>query len=252
VSPTVVGRRIDLNADVGEGYRDDELLALVTSANVACGAHAGDAATMRATVRLARALGVRVGAHPGFADRAGFGRRIGSRDPAVIADLVAAQIAALARIAAEEGVTLAHVKPHGALYNLAAIDDEVADAVAATVARCAPGAHLMGLAGSRALHAARRHGVIAEAEGFADRGYLGDGTLAPRERAGALLDAPADAARQAVRLACDGAVTTLDGATLTLQVDTLCLHGDAPDAAARARAVRVALLDASVRLSPPD
>ena len=244
-------KSIDLNADVGEGYADAELLPLVTSANVACGAHAGDAASMRATLELAHALGVRSGAHPGFPDRSGFGRRITTRDPAAIAALVGEQITALLRIAAQLDAAVAHVKPHGALYNLSAVDDAVADAIAATVARLLPAARLVGLAGSCSLVAASRHGLVAVAEGFVDRAYLRDGTLAPRALDGAIIADPHEAARRAVQLATGASVTTLDGATVTLHVDTLCLHGDAPGAAARARLVRTALLAAGVEVTAP-
>src|SRR5262249_6897786 len=150
------------------------------------------------------------------------------------------------KVATADGVRLAHVKPHGALYNLAAVDDAIAAAVAAAVARAAPGASLVGLAGSRSLVAARAAGLDAVAEGFADRAYLGDGTRAPRDHPGALLAEPQAAAQHALRLVVEGRVATLDGGSLELQVDTLCLHGDAPGAAARARAVRAALEAAAV------
>jgi UPF0271 protein len=250
-TPRAAERCIDLNADVGEGYPDDQIVPLVTSANVACGAHAGDETTMRATLRLARAHGVRVGAHPGFADRAGFGRHVTTRDPAAIAQLVGEQIATLARVAADEGIVLSHVKPHGALYALAADDDAIADAIAATVAQLVPAAQLIGRARSRGLARASAHGLVVLAEGFADRAYLRDGTLAPRDRAGALIEDPREAARRALQLASAGTVDTLDGTTLALHVDTICLHGDAPDAAGRARTVHAALRAAGVRLAAP-
>ncbi|HEY8513917.1 MAG TPA: 5-oxoprolinase subunit PxpA [Candidatus Binatia bacterium] len=244
--------RIDLNADVGEGYADAEVMPFVTSANVACGAHAGDAATMRATVLLARAHGVAVGAHPGFPDRAGFGRTITTRSPEEIERLVVEQVERLAAIAARQGVTLAHVKPHGALYNLAAVDDEVADAVARATARVLPGTRLFGLAGSRGLERARAAGLVAVAEAFADRAYLEDGTLAPRTLPGAVIEDPRRTAERAVRLACEGRIETLDGDELALEADTLCLHGDTPGAGATARAVHAALRDAGVQLVAPE
>ncbi|MEW6271058.1 MAG: LamB/YcsF family protein, partial [Thermodesulfobacteriota bacterium] len=147
--------RIDLNADVGEGWADADVMPFVTSASIACGAHAGDEHTMRAALALARAHGVAAGAHPGFPDRDGFGRRITTRDAAEIERLVAEQISTLAALAAREGVALAHVKPHGALYNLAAADEAVADAVARAVARTLPAARLFGRAGSCSLVRAR-------------------------------------------------------------------------------------------------
>jgi 5-oxoprolinase (ATP-hydrolysing) subunit A len=243
--------RIDLNADVGEGFDDAALVPLVTSASVACGGHAGDDAGIRATVRIARAHGVAVGAHPGFADRASFGRRVTTRDAASITRLVAQQVEHLAALAAREGVTLVHVKPHGALYNLSAVDRDVADAIAAGVARVLPGTALVGLAASTSLDAARDAGLTPIGEAFVDRGYLGDRTLAPRDRSGALLEDVHLAAARAVALATGAPFRAVDGTVLHVVADTLCLHGDTPDAVARARAVRAALRDAGVRLAAP-
>jgi UPF0271 protein len=227
------------------------VLPFVTSASVACGGHAGDEATMRATVRLALRHGVRIGAHPGFPDRDGFGRRVTTRDAGEIAALVAAQVAALAAIAAAEGAALGHVKPHGALYNLSAADPEVAAAIARAVRAALPGGRLVGLAGSCSLVAARDVGLEALAEGFVDRGYRADGTLAPRGVPGALLDDPAQAARRAVALARGAALATVDGAAIVVRCDTLCVHGDAPGAGATARAVRQALASAGVEVAAP-
>lgn len=244
-------RRIDLNADVGEGHDDAALLPHVTSANVSCGAHAGDDETIRATLRIARAHGVAVGAHPSFPDRAGFGRRITTRDPASIARVVAEQVAHLVGLAATEGVTLEHVKPHGALYNLAAVDREVAGAVARGVAAVLPGTRLVGLAGSQALAAARAAGLVPLGEAFVDRAYLGDATLAPRDRPGAVVEDLASAVRQAVALARGEPIAALDGGELCIAADTLCLHGDTPGAAARARAVHDALRAAGIPVRSP-
>jgi UPF0271 protein len=243
--------RIDLNADLGEGCDDAAIVPLVTSANVSCGAHAGDERVIHATLQAARAHGVAVGAHPSFPDREGFGRRITTRDPGAIADLVAEQVAHLAVVAAAEGVVLAHVKPHGALYNLAAADRSVAAAVARGVARVLPATRLVVLAGSLALGAARDAGLVPVAEAFVDRAYLGDGTLAPRDRAGAVVEDVATATARAVALARHEPVAALDGRRLRITADTLCLHGDTPGAAARARAVRAALIDAGIRLAAP-
>lgn len=242
---------IDLNADVGEGFDDDALVPLVTSVNVSCGAHAGDDEAIRATLRIARTHGVAVGAHPSFPDREGFGRRITTRDPDAIADLVAAQVAHLAALAAADGVALGHVKPHGALYNLAAADRGVADAVARGAALALPGTCLVVLAGSIALAAARTAGLVAIAEAFVDRAYLDDGTLAPRARPGAVIEDVADATRRALALARRAPITSLEGTPLRITADTLCLHGDTPGAAARARAVRDALTAAGIRLAAP-
>jgi len=238
--------RIDLSADVGEGCDDGPLLPLVSSVNVSCGAHAGDEATIRATLRSARAHGLAIGAHPSFADREGFGRRVTSRDPAVIADIVAAQVAHLARLAADEGVTLAHVKPHGALYNLAASDRQVADAVARGTASVLPRTRLVVLAASVALDAARAAGLQAVAEAFVDRAYLDDGTLVPRDRAGAVIEDRATAAQRALALVRGAPLHSIEGRLLRITADTLCLHGDTPGATARAGAVRAALGAAGV------
>lgn len=240
---------IDLNADVGEGHDDAALVPLVTSVSVACGAHAGDEATMRATIRIARAHGVAVGAHPSYPDRAGFGRQITTRDPAEIALLVAEQVARFLSIARDEGATLAHVKPHGALYNLSAVNPVVAAAIADAVARVAPGVRLVGLAGSCSLTAAFQAGLRPVGEAFPDRGYLVDATLAPRDRAGASIEDATVAAQRAVRLATTRTIETLDGTVVRVAAQSLCLHGDTPDAPARAAAVRAALLAAGVRIS---
>jgi len=249
--PAAAQWRVDLNADVGEGWPDGEILPFVTSANVACGAHAGDDATMRATLALARRHAVVAGAHPGFPDREGFGRRVTTRDPGAIERLVAAQVAALAAIAGEAGVALAHVKPHGALYNLSAVDAGVARTVARAVRAVLPDARLVGLAGSCSLVAAREVGLVALAEAFVDRGYRADGTLAARGTPGALLDDPEAAALRAVALARGEPIATVDGSAIVVPCDTLCLHGDVPDAAATARAVRRALEAAGVAVAPP-
>lgn len=242
---------IDLNADVGEGFDDATVVPLVTSVNVSCGAHGGDDETIRATLRIARTHGVAVGAHPSFPDREGFGRRITTRDPIAIADFVAAQVAHLADLAAAEGVTLSHVKPHGALYNLAASDRAIADAVARGVARVRSGTRFVVLAGSVALDAARDVGLVPVAEAFVDRAYLADGTLAPRGREGAVVEDVAVATARALALARGEPVTSIDGRELRIAADTLCLHGDTPGAAARTRAVRAALDAAGIRLAVP-
>ena len=204
-----------------------------------------------ATIRIARAHGVAVGAHPGFLDRAGFGRQITTRDPAEIAALVKEQVARFAAIARDEGAALAHVKPHGALYNLSAVNPVVAAAIADAVARVAPGTRLVGLAGSCSLTGAFQAGLRPVAEAFPDRGYLADGTLAPRDRAGAAIADVAVVAQRAVRLATTGAIETLDGTVVRVAAQSLCLHGDSPDAPQRAAAVRAALLAAGVRIAAP-
>jgi UPF0271 protein len=248
--------RIDLNADVGEGYglwpmgADAELIPLVTSVNVACGAHAGDPSTMEATVRLAVHHGVTVGAHPGYPDLAGFGRR----DLDMTADDLAAslvyQVGALAAFARDAGTELGHVKAHGALYNRAAADPATADVVARAVVRVAPAAVLVGLAGSALLDAGRQAGLRVAAEAFADRAYEADGRLRSRRLPGAVLATPELAAAQAVAIARDGRVVSWDGTDIAVDADTICLHGDTPGAAVYARAIRTALGAVGIALEP--
>ena len=222
--------RIDLNSDMGEGAGADEaLLGVVSSANVACGAHAGDPSVMRRTVRAAKAAGVSVGAHPGFPDLAGFGRREMRMAPAEIEDSVIYQVASLAGLAASEGVALAHVKPHGALYNMAAKDAGMAGAIASAIAAVDRRLVMVGLPASALERAAEQAGLTFAAEGFADRAYEADGTLVPRANPGALITDPAAAAAGALRMAREG------------RVRTICIHSDTPGAAAIGAAVRRAL-----------
>jgi UPF0271 protein len=236
-------REIDLNCDVGEGGgADAEILAHVTSANVACGFHAGGPATMRATVALAAARGVAVGAHPGLADLDGFGRRGARPTPEDTYEIVLYQIGALGAFAAAAGIQLQHVKPHGALYNLAAADARIAAAIARAVRDVDRRLVLFGLAGSRLIEAGVAEGLRTASEVFADRGYRADGTLVPREEPGALVIDPQEVVLRAVRMAREGRVTAVNGAALAVRADTLCIHGDTPGAAALARALREALL----------
>lgn len=238
---------IDLNCDLGEGASQDEaLMPLVTSANIACGAHAGDEATMRATVALARRHGVAVGAHPGFSDREYFGRRELALSPAEIVALVRMQVETLRMIARAEGVVLKHVKPHGALYNLAARDAAVADAIAEAVAGVDGGLWLYGLAGGELLKAGKARGLRVASEVFADRTYQADGSLTPRNRPDALIKNPADAAAQALRMIRERRVRATDGSDVSITADTVCLHGDGADAVEFARGLRAALAQADV------
>jgi len=231
---------IDLNADLGEGMSEDaELLAQVTSANVACGFHAGDAETMLATVRGARESGVAVGAHPSYRDRENFGRSPMNPSPAELQADLEAQLAALAEAAVGSMVEVRYLKPHGALYNRIAIDPGQAGIVARVAA--AAELPLVGLPGSAIESAAERHGVRFVREAFADRGYLPDGRLAPRGEPGAVLSNADDVARRAVRLAREHVVVALDGSELEVDAASLCVHGDTPGAAVLARAVRAAL-----------
>jgi UPF0271 protein len=243
---------IDLNADVGEGVGDDEgVLPLVSSANIACGFHAGNPGLMRSTVQLARRHGVAIGAHPGFQDLEGFGRREMQISTAELENLVAYQIGALAGVAAADGVRLSHVKPHGALYNMAARDAAMAQAIARAVRAVDPSLVLFGLSGSQLIAAGDRTGLRVASEVFADRGYRADGSLAPRGTPGAVMTDVADVARRAVGIATGERVTCVDGAAVAVKADTICIHGDTPGAAALARAVRGALTAAGIQVMAP-
>jgi len=240
-------RCIDLNCDLGEGAgRDAELMPLITSANIACGAHAGDGATMRATVALAKAQGVAVGAHPGYADREHFGRIERSLAPAEVHRLVLGQVRALQRIAAEAGVRLAHVKAHGALYNQAARDEALAAAIAGAVRAADPRLVLFGPAGSALLRAGQAAGLTVAREVFADRTYQADGSLTPRARPDALIADEEAAVAQALRLVREGGVRATDGTDVILGADTICLHGDGAHAVAFARRIGAALRAAGI------
>jgi UPF0271 protein len=247
--------QIDLNADVGERFgawgmgEDERLIPLVSSVNIACGLHAGDPRTIEATVALATAAGVAVGAHPGYPDLEGFGRRAMDLSPAEIEASIVYQVGAVATFAAAAGSPLRHVKPHGALYNRAAVDRLAADAIAAGVRRCGEHLVLVGLAGSALLEAGRAAGLAVAAEAFADRAYEPDGTLRSRRHADSLLADPDAAAAQAVAIARDGRVRAVDGSSLAIAADTICVHGDALGAAARAHGVRAALEAAGFRIA---
>jgi UPF0271 protein len=244
---------IDLNCDTGEGYGayrigdDDALLRLVSSANVACGFHAGDASVMRRTVRSCLTYGVRIGAHPGLPDRQGFGRREMAMSAEEVYDIALYQIGALQAIAAAEGGRVEHVKPHGALYHMAESDVSLAEAIARAAARTG-GLTVVGQAGGRLVAAGRAIGVPAWEEAFADRVYRRDGGLLPRTSPGAVLDDPDAAAAQALRIARDGAVAADGGDVVRMKADTICIHGDGPRAAELASAIRRALESAGIRI----
>ncbi len=249
-------QRIDLNGDVGESFgastigHDTALLRHVTSANVACGFHAGDPSVMRHTVRLAVAGGVALGAHPGFPDLQGFGRREIRLSAQEVEDLVAYQIGALAGIAATEKARLHHVKPHGALYNMAARDRVLADAVARAVVAVDATLVLYGLSGSCLVEAGEAAGLRTAAEVFADRAYETDGSLVPRDQPGAVIDDPEELVERAVRLVHDGSVTARGGDVVVLRRDTICLHGDTPGAGELAARLRSGLGAAGIRVLP--
>jgi 5-oxoprolinase (ATP-hydrolysing) subunit A len=248
--------RIDLNADVGESYGpwvmgdDASLVPLVSSVNVACGAHAGDPVVMQRTIELALRHGAAIGAHPGYADRDGFGRR----DLALSADELRAsllyQLGALDAFCRAAGARMRHVKPHGALYNRAAHDAELAATIARTVHEYEPRLVLVGLAGSQLVEAGRDAGLTVAAEAFADRAYEPDGSLRSRRLPGAVLGNPEAAAEQAVSIATLNRAIAYDGTTIEISADTLCVHGDTPGAADYARSVRTALEQAGVAVGP--
>jgi UPF0271 protein len=244
---------IDLNADVGESFgawrmgADDALLPLVSSVNVACGFHAGDPSVIDRTVAAAARAGVAVGAHPGYPDRRGFGRHEMRLPAAEVEADVVYQVGALLAFARAHGAPLTHVKPHGALYNQAAEDAELARAIARGAARVSGELRLVGLAGSSAMReAAAAAGLRFAAEAFVDRAYDAEGRLVARSRPGAVVSDPAAAAAAAVRLARDRVAVTPDGRGVAVEADTLCLHGDNPRALELARAVREALESAGV------
>ncbi|KQV60574.1 hypothetical protein ASC95_03770 [Pelomonas sp. Root1217] len=242
---------VDLNADLGEGAPDDaELLALVSSANIACGWHAGDARLMQTTVVAALERGVAIGAHPSYPDRENFGRSEMQLAPAdVKADLIY-QIGALDALVRAAGGRLHHVKPHGALYNQAARDPELASAIAAAVFDVNPALAVYGLAGGELLKAAERAGLRAVAEVFADRGYRADGSLVPRSQPGAFVEDTAQAVARTLRMVREGVVQAVTGEIVPLQAQTICLHGDGAHALAFARALNQALTQAGVQLRP--
>lgn len=248
--------RIDLNCDLGEATGDEaidhdrRMMEYVTSVNVACGAHAGDPDMMRATVRSARNAGVRVGAHPGFADREGFGRRDMELTSDGIENLVLTQVGALAAVARAEGMRLSHVKPHGALYNMAVRGRRVADAIARAVAAFDPALPLVVLSGSTMADAGRDAGLDVVPEVFADRAFDADGTLVSRRRPGAVIHEPERMIERAVRMVRDGRVDAIDGTPLALSGETICVHGDTPGAADLAMTLRQGLEAAGVSVAP--
>src|SRR5829696_4512400 len=248
---TFVRTTIDLNADFGESFgpwsmgADAELIPLVTSVNIACGAHAGDATTVLRTVELAVRHAVAIGAHPGYPDLIGFGRRDLAMSAEDLRATLIAQVGVVQAAARVAGATVRHVKPHGALYNGAAVDAAVAATIADAIRDLDPTLVLIGLAGSASVTAARAVGLAVAEEGFADRRYEPDGFLRSRQLPGALLG-PGDAGAQAVSIARDGGVTASDGTAIEVHADTICIHGDSPDAVVVARAVRDALTTAGI------
>ena len=247
--------RIDLNSDLGESFgpwpmgQDAALMDSISSANVACGFHAGDPGAMRATIALAREKGVAIGAHPGFQDLVGFGRREMKATPAEVEDLVLYQVSALAGMASAQGVRLQHVKAHGALYNMACRDRALADAIAKAVAAFDRSLILFGLPGSELLRAGTAAGLPVAAEAFADRAYDPDGALTSRTKPGSVIHDTAKVVARAIKMVRDQQVIAVDGSTIALKADTMCLHGDTPGAASLAREIRRGLESAGIRIT---
>lgn len=247
-------RTIDLNADLGEGFGgyvaadDAALFALVTSANIACGFHAGDPSVMLTACRLAAKRGVRIGAHPSYPDLRGFGRRVFDIDPDDLFADVLYQLAALDGMAKAAGTRVSYVKPHGALYNRVAVDAEQAGAVVRAIVSYDARLPLLGIPGSEIGRQAKLAGLEFRSEAFADRAYNGDGTLVPRGAEGAILSDPQLIAERAVQIARGEAISSMEGTDLLLTPDSLCVHGDTPGAVEITRAVRTALEKAGVRI----
>ena len=247
---------IDLNSDLGEGYgawrmgADDQLLDIVTSANIACGFHAGDPLTMRRTVRSAVRRGVAIGAHVSYPDLRGFGRRHMTMPPEEVAADVLYQLGALDALARVDGSRVRYVKPHGALYHDMAVDEALAMAVVLAIASYDESIPMLGMPDTAAIAAAQKHGLATYHEGFADRAYQADGRLVPRSQPGSVLSDPQQVAERALKMATERTVVAVDGSLLSLAVDTICIHGDSPDAVESARAVRAAMLVGDVALTP--
>ncbi|MFB9861704.1 LamB/YcsF family protein [Rufibacter immobilis] len=248
---------VDLNCDLGESFgayrlgHDEAILPLVTSANIACGFHAGDPSVMKKTVRQALQHQVALGAHPGFQDLVGFGRRDMAISPEEAFDLVVYQIGALSGFIKAEGGVLHHVKPHGALYNMAAVQPALAEAIAEAVYKVSPEVVLYGLAGSALVQAGEKLGLKTAHEVFADRTYQQDGTLTPRRLPNALITNQEEAVQQVVRMVKEGKVLAQQGVEVPIKADTVCLHGDGAHAVAFARLIRETLTQEKVTLQAP-
>ncbi|HOI95186.1 MAG TPA: 5-oxoprolinase subunit PxpA [Syntrophobacter fumaroxidans] len=246
--------RTDINCDMGESFgsyrigEDEKVMPCITSANVACGWHAGDPMIMARTLELAARHGVAVGAHPGYPDLLGYGRRNLETFPGEVRNYILYQIGALAAFAGAAGVKLQHVKPHGAMYNLAARDERTAKEVIEAVKAYDPGLILVTLAGSLCARMAADAGLRVAAEVFPDRAYLSTGQLAPRSMPGAVIHDPEQVKERVLRLVRTGMMTSIDGRDLALRADTLCVHGDNPGACLLAASIREALETSGVRV----
>ena len=247
--------KVDLNADLGESFgaytigMDSEVLRYITSANVACGFHAGDPVVMKKTLALAKERNTAVGAHPGFPDLQGFGRRNMVISPDEAYAYMVYQVGALAAFAKAAGMSLQHVKPHGAFYNMAAKDAALAEAICQGVKDVDSNLILLGLAGSEHIRAAEKVGLKAASEVFADRGYMEDGTLVPRKMEGAVIHDRAFAIERTVRMVKEGVVETLSGKLIPIKADSICVHGDNPDAIGFVRDIREALEQGGVTVT---
>lgn len=249
-------KKIDLNCDLGESFGaytiglDSQVLPHITSANVACGFHASDPVVMAKTVSMAKAAGVAVGAHPGYPDLQGFGRRNMVIASSEVKAMVQYQIGALQAFCTANGVQMQHVKPHGALYNMAGKDEALAMAICEGIYEVDKGLILLGLSGSRLLSAAEKTGLRAASEVFADRGYRADGALVPRGTPGAMIEDEDLAVARVIRMVKEGAVTTADGRDIPIQADSVCVHGDSPKALAFVQKIRAGLEQAGIEIVP--
>jgi len=250
-------KKIDLNCDMGESYgawkmgADAAVMPFISSANIACGFHAGDPATIRATVRLAVDRGVAVGAHPSLPDLMGFGRRTMRISPQDMYDLVIYQAGAVEAFARAAGARLHHVKCHGALYNMAAMDEGLSEAMVRAVKDLGAGVILYALSRSRNFELAKKAGIPVAGEVFGDRGYADDGTLAPRDQPGGMIEDAAASVKQVLGMIEEGFVTSLSGKRVPVAADTLCLHGDQPGAAAFAQALRKVFTEKGISVAAP-
>ena len=247
-------KRVDLNCDLGESFgaytlgMDGAVIPHISSANVACGVHASDPLVMAKTVAMAKEYGVAVGAHPGYPDLVGFGRRNLSVTPAEVKAMVQYQIGALQAFCTANGVQLQHVKPHGAMYNMAAKDRRLADAICQGIREVAPQLILLGLSGSCLLDAGREAGLRCASEVFADRAYEDDGSLTPRGQEGAVITGEEEAIARVLQMVQQGTVQTRSGKTISMQADSVCLHGDGEKAVAFAEKIRNALVANGVKV----
>ncbi|MDO5545589.1 MAG: 5-oxoprolinase subunit PxpA [Eubacteriales bacterium] len=248
--------KIDLNCDLGESFgayhlgMDNEIIPLISSANVACGFHAGDCNTMAKTARLCAASGVSVGAHPGFPDLQGFGRRNMNLSPAEVQNLVTCQVGALYAFCRSAGVQLRHVKPHGALYNMAAKDTALARAICQGIHAFDPSLILLGLSGSEMLRQARAVGLPCAAEVFADRAYEDDGTLVPRTRPGSMITDEDEAVERVIRMILEHRITSINGKEIEISPDSVCVHGDSEKALLFVKKIRTALEQNGITIQP--